>query len=231
MPRFYSVEDILSDIEFEIAQGVVARDELGEAVQAVRQFQNKARTEAFASLKLTDPRRAILSRQFQIVDMLLNLLQQMALNMQALQLAVERIRPLLLHTSSASGSAAGAARPDQAGASVAPVMDEMNLFPPPDEIEKAMRPDAIHVEYQARPFRIPLIGTLLNRLRNFYQRPAQFYTQLFSDRQAPVNRVLGDRILYLENIVREQQQQLQALSAQRQSQTQSGGESEGAAKM
>ena len=83
----------------------------------------------------------------------------------------------------------------------------------PDEIAHVLRDDAIQVELQARPIHIPVIGWLLTKLRIFYQRPALFYTQLLSTRQAPVNRVLGDRILYLEGIVQMQQQQIEALSA------------------
>ena len=87
-------------------------------------------------------------------------------------------------------------------------------FRPADEILHAMRPETIAIPFQARAIRWPLIGWLLTKLRIFYQRPAMFYTALLSERQAPVNRVLGERILYLEALLQAQQQQIEALKAQ-----------------
>ncbi len=238
MPRLYSVEDILSNIEFELAQGVVARDELGEAVQAVRQFQNKTRAEVFRSLKLTDGHREFISRQFQVNDMLLNLLYEMIRVMQALQLTIHKLRqlpedilrPVPLHPDKMpanSDAPSGLSTPLELSEhpAVSPGWRSM------EEIEYVMRPEAIRVESYAQPSHWPVIGWPLTRLKNFFHRPALFYTQLFSDRQAAVNRVLGDRILYLENVVRGQQRQIQTLSAQCQSQTDAGGENEGAGKV
>lgn len=234
MPRFYLVEDILSDIEFEIAQGAVARDELGEAVQAVRQFQNKARVEVFRSLKLTDGHREFIRRQFQVNDMLLNLMYELIRVMQTLQFEIHKLRQLPenvlrpVHlppdkTPANSSAPSGLNIPLEVSERPAAGLE----WRPPDEIESAMRPEAIRVESHAQPIHWPVIGWLLTRLKILYQRPALFYTQLFSDRQAVVNWVMGDRILYLENVVREQQRQIRAFSAQFESQTGAGSENEG----
>jgi len=234
MPRFYLVEDILSDIEFEIAQGAVARDELGEAVQAVRQFQNKARVEVFRSLKLTDGHREFISRQFQVNDMLLNLLYEMIRVMQTLQLEIHKLqqlpedilRPVYIppdETPANSGALSGLSTPLELSERLTAGLEWRST----EEIEYAMRPEAIRIESYTQPSRWPVIGWLLTKLKNLFQRPALFYTQLFSDRQAAVNLVLGDRILYLENVVREQQRQIRAFSAQFESQTGAGSENEG----
>ena len=43
--RALTVEDALNDIEIELLQGAVTRDDLGQSVQNVRRFQNQVRGE------------------------------------------------------------------------------------------------------------------------------------------------------------------------------------------
>lgn len=213
-----TVEDILRDIEFELAQGMVAYDDLGEAIQNVRKHQNKTRAEFFKSMKGFDPQREYVSRQFQINDMLLNLLEAMARNIQELQVSIQKLRQMPKKTLQATSDIPVNLRTSSLQAhpeSLAATQSGFGLeFRSTEEVEYIMRSEAIHVDLQARPFRLPIIGWLLTKLRILYQRPALFYTQLLESRQVPVNRVLGDRILYLESLVQTQQLQIQALHAQ-----------------
>jgi hypothetical protein len=214
MARSLVVEDILNDVEFEIAQGVITTGGLGEGVQAVRQYQNKLRAETFKSMKVTDPDRELISRQFQVNDMLINLLQETVLTLEAIRVEVKKLRGLPERVAPGSDRI-GLEIP---GTARTPAEDQGTLqeSPPSDsseEIESAMRPEAIEIDLQARPINLPIIGWLLTRLRIFYQRPALFYTRLFANRQGPINRVYGDRILNLEARLRMQQQQIQELNA------------------
>lgn len=215
MKQKTSVQDILNDIEFEIAQGMVSKEAFGPALEEVRQFQNRLRSQTFKSIKMNDPYREIISRQFQTTDMLLALLQEMALRIQALQATIENLRQrkALLGSEEAEALA-------MEETTAAPTTGKSNVVASleheirsPDEILNAMRPETITIPLQTRVFNWPLIGGFLTRLRIFYQRPAMHYTALLSERQAPVNRTLGDHILNLEALVLEQQQQIEALKA------------------
>lgn len=230
-----TAKDILQDIEFEIAQGLVSKEGVGPAIQAVRQFQNKARIETFEVIKANDPSREALGRQFQLADMLLNLLQEMDIQQKALQYEIESIRKMKPESLAPSPAGREPALPEgsddhaQQSLSSAPLNSAiqtiqnypLNLDLPQtemeirsrEEVETAMSLEAIDVGLQVRPINLPIIGWLLTKLRILYQRPALFYTTLFAHRQAPINRLYGDRILYLESLIQLQQQQIQALNA------------------
>jgi hypothetical protein len=215
MPRSITAQDILEDIEFEIAQGIIS-EELGEGLEVIKSHQNKVRKQTFKNLKATDPYREIISRQFQTTDMLIALLQEMALNLQAMKLEIKRLRQ---SPSSEQPDGIGSApqverkytyKARSAGNYLANTLE----LPPTDEITDAMKPEAIHVDLQARPIQWPVVGWLLTKLKIFYQRPAFFYTQLLVNRQAEVNRTLGDRILQIESLLSLQQTQIEALKEQ-----------------
>jgi hypothetical protein len=217
-------QDILQDIEFEIAQGMLSKEAFGPALKEVRQFQNRLRSQTFKAIKMNDPYREIISRQFQTTDMLLALLQEMAVRIQALQAAIENLRQhktlLDIQPDESSSEVSSQAKPslplaNDPGSAVQSTRALLSKHETrsQDEILNAMRAETITIPLQTRAIRWPLIGGLLTRLRIFYQRPAMHYTALLSERQAPVNRTLGDRILYLEGLLLEQQQQIEALKA------------------
>ena len=211
------IKNILSEIEFEIAQGIVSHEDLGPCIEAVKQFQNKIRTKTFKSLKITDKHREILSRQFQTIDMLISLLQETALVLQSMQHDIKQLRQLPPITSQFSDAIFPKVPQELQPVSheeLAISLEKPLEIKPSDEIENAIKPEAIQVDLQARPIRWPVIGRLLTKLKIWYQRPALFYTQIFASRQAPVNQVLGDRILYLESFIQAQQGQIEALKSQ-----------------
>jgi hypothetical protein len=215
MPLPITAQDILEDIEFEIAQGIIS-EELGEGLEAIKIHQNKVRSQIFKNLKATDPYREVISRQFQTTDMLIAILQEMALNLQAMKLEIKRLR----HSSSSEqpdgrGNALQVEREytSKARNRVDYLSSSLEL-PPTDEINDAIKPEAIHVDLQARPVQWPLIGWLFTKLKILYQRPAFFYTQILVNRQAEVNRILGNRILQIESWISLQQTQIEALKEQ-----------------
>jgi hypothetical protein len=220
MMHTLTAKEILDDIEFEIAQSIISLEELRDGIEAVRQFQNNVRQKTFESLKITDPYREVLSRQFQVNDMLISVLQEMALSIQSMQLEIKNLRQLPSTILQVPRTVPHALKKDE----VAP-NEQLDLreteyeIRSSDEIKNAMRPETIQVDLQARPIRWPVIGWLLTKLKIWYQRPALFYTQIFASRQAPVNQVLGDRILYLESYIQAQQGQIEALKSQLESPT------------
>jgi hypothetical protein len=171
MPLPITAQDILEDIEFEIAQGIIS-EELGEGLEAIKIHQNKVRSQIFKNLKATDPYREVISRQFQTTDMLIAILQEMALNLQAMKLEIKRLR----HSSSSEqpdgrGNALQVEREytSKARNRVDYLSSSLEL-PPTDEINDAIKPEAIHVDLQARPVQWPLIGWLFTKLKILYQR-------------------------------------------------------------
>lgn len=177
-----TTQDVLDDIEFELMQGAVAHDDLGQAVQSVKQYQNKLRGELFASGKLD---RNTLAKLLQINDMLLTLLQEMSAVIHSTRQDIRRIAsaPRLVER-------------------VAADMVELNHQVESggtDDLAQAMREETIHVSMQARLAHLPVIGRVIGPLQIFFQRPALYYVQLFADRQAPVNRTFGDWILKLND--------------------------------
>jgi hypothetical protein len=215
-----TVNDLLNDIEFEIAQGLVSKEGVGPAILAVREFQNRARIDTFSETKVSNPYRDVLARQFQVTDMLLALLQEMDLRHLQLQSEILKLagRPPLPPPPTPEPAAPPPQAVEVFPAEVAPSPAPRVVAIPvtlrdPSEIEAVMRPEMIEVGLQVRPILWPLIGKLLTKLRILYQRPALHYTTLLSQRQGPVNRVLGDRILALEALVLAQQEQINALQS------------------
>jgi len=216
MAQSVNVQDILQDIDFEIAQGVILQDGLGQGVEAVKQYQNNIRVETFDKVKLTDPYREILGRQFQINDMLITLLQETAKTIQSMQHGLKNLNQVPAR-SKRRADPGPTWQPDRTGKEVSDVdtwISEIeDSTPSTEEIENAMQPEAIQMDLQMRTINIPVIGWLVTRLRIFLHRPALFYTQIFSHKQAPVNRTLGDWILRLNDLIQIQNEQVGALNA------------------
>lgn len=183
--------DVLDEIEFELMQEAVSRDDLSRSVQAIRQFQNKVRAEVFQSDERVTNRLTI-SKLFQLNDMLITILQEMAASQQALQRDMRR----------ESKWAPRQEPPVSPG-----VQTQWHMLSnerETTEIEKAMRAETIQVDMQARLTHLPIVGRFIGALQIFWHRPALFYVRLLADRQADVNRILGDWILYLNERDREQ---------------------------
>ncbi len=180
MTRPLTATDVLDDIEFELLQGSISRDDLGAGIQAARQFHNKLRGE------LLDPRqnppglRDVIGRQAQLNDMLLLLLQQTAAELAATR---QQLRALG-KVSVGSLEALQAARP-LIPASV-PYL--------PDDVKQALDHPTVYVELDARPSRLPVIGPLITRLRIALHRIALHYVRLYAGKQNTLNAVYSEAL-------------------------------------
>lgn len=191
MPPSPTTAEILNEIEFELMQGAVSRDDLSRGVQAIKQFQNKLRAEVFQSAE-PGINRPIMSKLFQLNDMLITLLQEMAATQQALQRDTRRVSQWARREET------------QSSLGLLSQWDALSSERETTEIEKVMRAETIHVDIQARLTRWPMVGRFIGALQIFWHRPALFYVRLLAERQAEVNRILGDWILYLNERDREQ---------------------------
>jgi len=200
MPKV-TPQDILADIEFELMQGVIASDELGRGVVALRQYQNKIRNEIFQIVQLSSTQRDILNRQFRLNDMLITLIQEMVLVIQATQQDIRRIRGV------AENPILSPPKPCTADGTEQYDIGDSLL----KEIDSAIKPDALWVDIPPYYNSLPLIGWFITRLRMFLHRLAAFYVHRLADKQSPINRTFADALLTLVQLCREQQAQIATL--------------------
>ncbi len=220
MKHAVTIDDILHSIEFELAQSAVSRTDLGAGLNAVRQFQNKARSETLQSGRALADTRALINQQYQIHDMHLTLLQEMAAAVQALQLDMRRLGQLSSRpstTSKGTPSAVSAQSAPSARSTPALLRDapsEDSAAWPTEAIENALRPDALKIKMNVRPSTTPIIGGLLRRVRTALHDLTLFYLNQLAQKQTAINQVYGDRLLQLSQLISEQQQQIDELHAQ-----------------
>lgn len=208
------VQDILCDIEFELMQGTISQSDLRNAIQSVRQFQNTLRAETFQDSKASRVNRALVSRQFQVTDMLISVLMQMATTIQALEVERQRSRralPAMPAPTAITSKGVEEQDPDDYDQRTGnDALDEKSQ----QDVRDAMRPESIHVDLAATPIRVPLIGWPITLVRIFLHRVALFYVHKFAKKQGPINRTYGDSILQLSLLVQQQQQELDHLREQ-----------------
>lgn len=210
MKHSISAQDIVGEIEFELAHSSISQDELGQGIQAVRQYQNHARAEILGKRGNTDPRE-LARRQFQLNDMLLAVLHQMSLNLRASQLEQRqladwvRARAGNLPATQQPPIAANIRTFEQPGAGLSEsstarhINDDLLL-----EIQQILRSSKLWLDADVRPVHVPIIGGLLTRLRAALHNVSLFYTNRLGARQTAINQALCDAILRLAE---EQQRQ------------------------
>ena len=90
MKSWLTADDVLSEIEFELVQGAISRNELGRGIQAVRAYQNMARSEVSQAAQAGEGREVV-NRLFQLNDMLITLLQEVAAELRSVRLELRRV--------------------------------------------------------------------------------------------------------------------------------------------
>jgi hypothetical protein len=182
-----TAQDVLNDIEIELLQGAVTRDDLGQSVQNVRRFQNQVRGEALDKEPRPDY-RTIANRQFQINDMLLTLAQEMATRQAALELELGKAVRAGLRLDNLPLAASDPNTPR-------PPSEE--LVRRLDAVQTAMRDDALALQLEVSPTETPLVGRLLGGMRTALHSLVVFYTNRLAGKQAEVNHTYGDTLAAL----------------------------------
>lgn len=201
-----AVEDVLNDIEIELLQGAVTRDDLGQSVQNVRRFQNQVRSEALDKQVRPDY-RTIANRQFQINDMLLTLAQEMATRQAALELELHKAERagLRLHNTPVVSSTASEDGPRP------PSEDLVRRL---DAIRSAMRDDALALQLEVTPSETPLVGRLLGGVRAALHSLVIFYSSRLAAKQGEINHTYGDTLRWLLQTQAADREALEALAAE-----------------
>ncbi|MGB0386106.1 MAG: hypothetical protein ACPGWR_14965 [Ardenticatenaceae bacterium] len=230
MNRSLTAEDVLRDIEFELVQGAISKDELGQGIQAVKKYQNKLRGELFEGDALSKENRDVVSRQFQINDMLTTLLQEMAAKIQTIRLELHQTKGLSQRLSQPKTNGHRSEcepeieieieidRPSnlpQPTSTPAPIaLDQELLWRPPTEVEEAMREEALQIQMDVRAASIPIVGSMVKRVRMALHNLTLFYTGKLAMKQAAINRTYGDWLLDLNEQNLHQQEQIANLTQQ-----------------
>ncbi len=205
MKSTLTASDVLADIEFELMQGAISRDEFGRSLQMVRQHQNKVRQEMFGSQQEMDL-QAALSKQFQINDMLLTLLQEISNGFTEMQQQIDWV-----------GTARGGT--DQSAA--ARLARAMSSKTQPDELrstkplDKTSDPEYLYqrIDMQLNGRPIPVLNGFLRRIRTGLHSLVVFYVNKLGKQQTAVNELHADWLQHLNALVRHQQEEIQRLTA------------------
>lgn len=79
------------------------------------------------------------------------------------------------------------------------------------DVERAMREESLSVEPMVTPSRLPLIGSLITRVKRAYHALVLFYLRQFASKQAQVNRVYGGCLLSLLRDMAENEEKVRSL--------------------
>lgn len=179
------VQDALDDIDMELLQDAVQRDDLGQSVQNVRRFQNGARKEVLDTGGKPDYRE-MAKRQFQINDMLLALLQELATRQRTLELELRMPQP---HGTLRTGIPPAVVSDEGEGEAPRPPSED--LVRQLDAIQGVMHDDALRLQLEITPTDTPVIGRLVGSMRAAVHSLVVFYGNQLAAKQTEINRVYG----------------------------------------
>jgi len=232
-----TIRDVMSQVEFELAQGLVARPDLRRALRELRRFHEKTRSGLFGDGGERIDVHEALSRQFQINDMILSILGEAVEAAHDARGEARRVHGYLQQALEGEDDAApapaargelDASRPNAGSGGDRrelsaeerspwePELDPLAPFAdldgePGEEIEWAMRPERLWLTMDQRPPRLPLVGSLLRRVRMALHTRVLIYAGQLGDKQSAINRILGDHLLRALEVVRAQSQVIDAI--------------------
>lgn len=203
-----TVTDVLKDIEFELAQGIVFRGDLGRSVLALRNYQNEVRTELLGQSHQSPTLRDALARLFQVNDMLITLCQELSTELTAVRQSQRCIdlAPRALSPSVVKGFDVEARQTPTEFSEAFALSWSL-----PENVREAMRRDTLHVGLEVRTPKIPLIGGVVRRFRLAIHNLVLFYVQQLAYKQHTVNQTYGDWIGQLLSLSQEQARQINDL--------------------
>ena len=201
-----NAQAVVREIEFELAQGMVTRRDLRLAIHAVKEFQAKVRSEIFTGVHAQPDMRDVASRVFQVNEMLLTLLQEMAAATDAAQQEAKHASRVLHNVLSVDAI--------DATAQVESLAQQVDLSPDSPssaELVEALRDENMNLKLDVRPVKAPIVGGLLKRIRIGLHRVALYYVQQLAKKQRAINRIHGDWTLDLIRLSQRQQAEIEAL--------------------
>lgn len=208
-------DDVLNDIEFELVQGAISKDELGQSIQIVKQYQNKLRGEMIQDSHQLDDSQLI-ARLFQLNDMIVTLLQEAVAKINSLRLELRDLAQLSKDVSKRWSSLDTAESVELEQQECLGTTDSSTVGHLSEELdgrfEEVMQPESLEIEMDVRGRSIPIIGWVIQRIRIAMHDVVLFYVNRLARRQLRVNRVYSDSILRLLELCEYQQEQINELN-------------------
>ena len=214
-----NAKTIVDEIEFELMQSVVSHGELAQGVLAVRQHQQEVWSEIAPRLagkgELSEP----IKHLFRLNEMLLTLLEQTISDTHARRLEYRKLERLVFSLHETIGPAGlgddrrepealeGRDGEDSLRSERSSIMKVSDMLNAVDQVPTALTIDV-------RSSRLPLIGSILSRIRTALHSVAVFYVNRFALRQADVNAGYRDLLQQLVGIVTTQQEEIDVLRMQ-----------------
>jgi len=219
MTTAFTITDLLRDIEIELLQGDVLDRELSASVAEIRRFQQTVRTEVLDSGRAD--LRAVAGRQFEMNDLLLTLLQETALRLEALQREQHAvIRRVVDAVPPGDATGSFGVGPVKRNTGPAANVDASTELPVDEwtrrlaEVEAAMRGDALQLTVAVQGSGTPLAGAALDRLKGALHSLVIFYVNRLAERQVAINRLYGQWIIHLHEQGRAQVDEIDRLRAE-----------------
>ncbi len=207
MKSTLTASDVLADIEFELMQGAISRDAFGRSLQEVRQHQNKIRQEVFDNDQPEIDLRAALSKQFQINDMLLTLLQEMSGGFEDMQRKIDWAGQARRGNDQSTAARLARAQTNSPKAEELRSTEALNETAQQEFLHQKM-----DVQPNGRP--IPILNGLIRRIRTSLHSLVIFYVNKLGTEQTTINYIHADWIQHLSALVRHQQEEIEQLTHQ-----------------
>jgi len=207
-------ENIIEEIQFELAQGLIRKEELGEAIRSVRNFSNKIRKEILENYPLDGKLRDIFRKQFQLIEMLTKLIEENALLTQNLKIMINHRRVVNpgLDRIHLDNPAVREAFASTAGEDL--LLNQNYYLLNQEEILKVIAPKTLKIDMPITKGRTSLTTKIKSFLKLLYHRPAFFYTLQLGEKQEKINTIFGYWLMKLYTNSQMQQDQINRLNEQ-----------------
>lgn len=196
--------DVLRDIEFELLQGIVSREKLGQGIRALRNHQSLLRRTLLEPTASVPDARDLATRQLQLNDMLITLLQEMVTATESLEEKIKRFNrwPSAVPVAEIEAEIPAAQLTVQA----------QNLPARSGEtLSSTTTPDRLAVDMVLAPVPIPLIGGVIRRLQKLLHGIVLFYVRRLAEKQGAVNSVHAAWLSAQERTIRSQAAEIEQL--------------------
>jgi len=208
-------ENIIEEIQFELAQGLIRKEELGEAIRSVRNFSNKIRKEILENYPLDGKLREIFRKQFQLIEMLIKLIEENALLTQNLKIMINNrrvVNPGLDNNIPLDTPAVRKADSSTGGENL--LLNQNYYLLNQEEILKVIAPKTLKIDMPITRGRTSLTTKIMSFLKLLYHRPAFFYTLQLGEKQEKINNIFGYWLMKIYTNSQLQQDQINRLNEQ-----------------
>jgi len=191
MPRQVNIDDVLKLIEFELAQQSLPQDDIAEAIQRLHKFQTHWYSEILNKGKAPKTEEVV-HALFNANQTMLMLIQTISSKFEAIQLELARLKQFIASRIINDKEK----NIDSIFSDISYIKDSLNSM----NYHLTNISPLYDLNIQIRHSSIPVIGTLLNRLRAAFHQLVYFYMSRYIKHQNNINETykkLMQELIYL----------------------------------